>query len=159
MSEVPQVTVRRVTRADLLAVHRIEQASFGQPWPYDAFENLLEEPAFLVAEREGAIAGYAVADVTSNFGRDVGHLKDIAVHPDARGEGIGRQLLRSTLVRLRAQGAMVVKLEVRESNEPARKLYLSEGFEPLRRVPRYYNDGEDAIVMVLDLAEWDGPRS
>lgn len=159
MSEVPQVTVREVTRADLLSVHRIEQESFGQPWPYDAFENLLEEPAFLVAERDGAIAGYAVADVTPNFGRDVGHLKDIAVHPDARGEGIGRQLLRSTLVRLRAQGAMVTKLEVRAGNDPARELYISEGFEPLRRVPRYYQNGEDAVVMVLDLAEWDGPRS
>jgi ribosomal-protein-alanine N-acetyltransferase len=159
VSEVPQVTVRKVTRADLLAVHRIEQASFGQPWPYDAFENLLDEPAFLVAERDGSIAGYAVADVTPNFGRDVGHLKDIAVHPDARGEGIGRQLLRSTLVRLRAQGVAVVKLEVRESNDPARELYASEGFEPLRRVPRYYRNGEDAVVMVLDLEEWDGPRS
>ncbi|WP_430503810.1 ribosomal protein S18-alanine N-acetyltransferase [Haloparvum sp. PAK95] len=159
MSEVPQVTVRKVTRADLLAVHRIEQASFGQPWPYDAFENLLDEPAFLVAERDGAIAGYAVADVTPNFGRDVGHLKDIAVHPEARGEGIGRRLLRSTLVRLRAQGAMVVKLEVRAGNDPAKALYRSEGFEPLRRVPRYYQDGEDAVVMVLDLAEWNGPRS
>jgi len=156
VSEVPQVTVRGVTRADLLAVHRIEQASFGQPWPYDAFEDLLDEPAFLVAERDDAVTGYAVADVTPNFGRDVGHLKDIAVHPEARGEGIGRHLLRSTLVRLRATGAVVVKLEVRAGNTPAKRLYRSEGFEPLRRVPRYYQDGEDAVVMVLDLTEWDG---
>jgi len=46
-------TIRPVERADLLAVVRIERTCFSDPWPYDAFERLLEEPAFLVAEWEG----------------------------------------------------------------------------------------------------------
>ncbi|MFW5917718.1 MAG: ribosomal protein S18-alanine N-acetyltransferase [Halorubrum sp.] len=148
------VAVRRAELADLLAVVRIERACFSDPWPYDAFERLLDEPAFLVAEREGAVVGYVVADATPNHGRDIGHVKDLAVHPDARGEGIGRALLRSALARLRAVGVAVVRLEVRESNEIARSLYADEGFEPVRRVPGYYRDGEDALVLVVDLAEW-----
>jgi len=148
------VAVRPAERADLLAVLRIERTCFADPWPYDAFERFLGEPAFLVAERHGEVIGYAVADSTPNFGRDIGHLKDLAVRPDARGEGVGRGLLRAALGSLRAQGATVVKLEVRESNAAARSLYDGEGFEPLRRLPNYYRDGEDALVLVVDVAEW-----
>ena len=157
---VADVTIRRADRADLLAVVRIERACFSDPWPHDAFERLLDEPAFLVAERDGVVAGFVVADRTPNHGRDIGHVKDLAVHPDARGEGIGRTLLRSALARLRATGVAVVRLEVREGNDPARSLYADEGFEPVRRVGGYYRDGEDALVLVVDLAEWadgEGP--
>jgi ribosomal-protein-alanine N-acetyltransferase len=153
------VRVRPAGRADLLAVSRIENASFEQPWPYAAFDRLLDAAAFLVADRNGGVVGYVVGDVTPNAGRDIGHVKDIAVHPDARKLGIGRLLLRSSLVRLRAAGAVVAKLEVRESNEPARGLYRGEGFEPARRAPRYYDDGEDAVVMTVDLTAWSAGRS
>ena len=147
-------TVRRVERSDLLAVMRIEQICFSDPWPYDAFERFVDEPTFLVAERGGTVAGFVIADVTPNHGRDIGHIKDLAVRPDARGEGIGRALLRSALARLRGIGVAVVRLEVRENNEAARALYADEGFKPIRRVSRYYRDGEDALVLLIDLAEW-----
>lgn len=154
MSRTDEVTVRKSTRADLLSVYRIERAVFSDPWSYDAFERMLSKPAFLVAERNSAVVGYVVADVTPNFGRDIGHIKDIAVRPDEQGRGIGGRLLRTALSRLRMQNASIVKLEVRESNERARSLYRSHGFETIRQVARYYRDGEDAIVMVLDLEAW-----
>ncbi|MFC4542497.1 ribosomal protein S18-alanine N-acetyltransferase [Halosolutus amylolyticus] len=144
-------SIRPAERADLLAVVRIENASFSQPWPYDAFERFLGEPGFLVAIRDGRVAGYVVADVTENFGRDLGHVKDIAVHPAHRGSGIGSALLSRSIGVLAAQGADTVKLEVRESNEGAKRLYREFGFEPLRRVPGYYDNEEDAIVMLRKL--------
>ena len=55
-----------------------------------------------------------------------------------------------------AQGARSVKLEVRESNEPARGLYEKFGFEYLRTLPKYYADGEDAYVLVASLEDRDG---
>ena len=147
-------SIRRVEHADLLAVVRIERDCFSDSWPYDAFERLVDAPAFLVAEREGAVAGFIIADVTPNHGRDIGHVKDLAVRSDVRGEGLGRALLRAALARLHGIGVAVVRLEVRESNEAARSLYAAEGFEPIRRAPRYYRDGEDALVLVVDPAEW-----
>ena len=149
-----ETTIRSVERADLLDVIRIERTCFSDPWAYDAFERLLDEPGFLVAERDGAIVGFVVGDVTPNAGRDIGHIKDLAVRPDSRGRGIGRALLRSGLARLRTAGAAVVRLEVRESNEAARSLYADEGFEPIRRAANYYRDGEDALVLVVDLTTW-----
>lgn len=148
------LTIREADRADLLAVFRIEKAVFPQPWPFASFEQFLGNPGFLVATEEGAVVGYAIADVTTSGGRDLGHLKDIAVHPKAQGRGVGRALLRRVLVSTAVGGANVVKLEVRQSNEVAQSLYDDVGFERVRRVPGYYDDGEDAYVMVLDLAEW-----
>ena len=153
-SDVGDLVVREADRADLLAVFRIEKLVFSQPWPFASFERFLGEPGFLIAARDGAVVGYAIADVTTSGGRDLGHLKDIAVHPEAQGRGVGRALLRRVLVSMAVGGANVVKLEVRESNDPARSLYRDVGFEPLRRVGRYYDDGEDALVMVLDVDEW-----
>jgi len=52
---------------------------------------------------------------------------------------------------MRAQRASRVKLEVRESNEPALSLYREFGFKLQRTLPRYYDDGEDAYVLVRSL--------
>jgi ribosomal-protein-alanine N-acetyltransferase len=156
------VTIRGAERSDLGSIVDIERDAFDQPWPYTAFERFLDEPGFLVAVRGGStgrrsrrtVVGYVVGDVTPNFGRDIGHVKDLAVADAARRRGIGRSLLVQSLVALAVAGAAVVKLEVRESNDPARTLYRDVGFDVVRRVPRYYRDGEDALVMILDVAEW-----
>jgi len=150
------VTIRDAEQSDLGVVVRIERTAFDQPWPYTAFERFVGEPGFLVATRDGAVVGYVVGDVTPNFGRDIGHVKDLAVAESARGDGIGRSLLRQSLATLAVDGAEVVKLEVRESNDPARTLYRDAGFDVARRVPRYYRDGEDALVMLLDVSTWQG---
>lgn len=161
------VRVRSVDRADLLAIHRIEQASFPQPWPYEAFDRHLDAPGFLVAVDAAAdgsgdgssddplsmidsapVIGYVVGDLTTLHGRTVGHIKDIAVHPDYRGRGVGSTLLERALVRLAGEGTRTVKLEVRASNDPAQSLYRRFGFEPVRTLDGYYADGEDAVVMV-----------
>ena len=154
-----ETTIRQAEQADLLEVFRIERACFPQPWPFSAFETFVGEPGFLVAVRDLTVQGYVVSDVTPNYGRDIGHVKDIAVAPDARGEGVGRRLLTEALARLAVAGAAVVKLEVRETNDVAQSLYRDVGFEPMRRVPRYYEDGEDALLMVLDVADWQQSRS
>ncbi|WP_115865524.1 GNAT family N-acetyltransferase [Halorussus litoreus] len=171
------VRVRQAVQADLLAVLRIERASFSQPWPFAAFDRYLGEPGFLVAtvdtastdgdayrfdesghgaaeSTEGAdesVVGFAVADLVPNHGRAFGHVKDIAVHPDHRGEGVGARLLERALAVLAVGGARSVKLEVRESNDPALSLYRDFGFQHLRTVSRYYDDGEDALILVVDL--------
>ncbi|MFB6121534.1 MAG: GNAT family N-acetyltransferase [Halobacteriaceae archaeon] len=157
---VADVSVRQAVRADLFEVYRIEKDSFPQPWPFSAFERFLGEPGFLVATDDEAsgdgpvqrtVLGYVVADCVRNHGQPFGHVKDIAVHPQRRGEGVGAALLARALDALRRQGATTAKLEVRPSNEAARSLYADFGFDRLRTVPGYYDDGEDALVYVRPL--------
>ena len=149
--------IRRVDRDDLVTVHRIEKAAFPQPWPFSAFERYMDEPGFLVAEREAAdaddpdeaqVVGYVVADTVPNHGSPLGHVKDIAVDPDHRGEGIGSTLLDSALDVLDDVDAGSVKLEVRATNDGAISLYREFDFEHRRTIPNYYGNGEDALVMV-----------
>jgi ribosomal-protein-alanine N-acetyltransferase len=158
------VAVREAERADLLAVFHIEQTAFPQPWPFSAFERFLGEPGFLVAQvcdeddsretatigDDGRVVGYVVADLVSNHGERLGHIKDIAVAEECRGEGIGRCLLQRALTTLATQNATSVKLEVRESNDTAKRLYRGFGFERRGRLPSYYANGEDALVMMRD---------
>jgi ribosomal-protein-alanine N-acetyltransferase len=146
-TESSRPRIRQAERADLLAVFRIEQEAFPQPWPFAAFEQYLGESGFLVAD-DGAVVGYVVADAVPNHGEPLGHVKDLAVRADRRGEGIGARLLERALAVLGARGTASVKLEVRESNEVARELYRTYSFVHRRTIPRYYSDGEDAIVMV-----------
>ncbi|MFB6073598.1 MAG: GNAT family N-acetyltransferase [Haloarculaceae archaeon] len=148
--------VRRARRADLLSIHRIEQSAFPQPWPFSAFESYLGEPGFLVAEPPAetpspGVDGYVVADAIPNHGTPLGHVKDIAVREQRRGEGVGTSLLERALGVLDDRGCGSVKLEVRVSNDPAISLYRGFGFEHRRTVPGYYGDGEDALVLVTAL--------
>ena len=157
------VTVREAERADLLAVFHIEQEAFPQPWPFSAFERFLDDPGFLVAQTtdespretatvgdDGRVVGYVVADTVPNHGEALGHVKDIAVAPECRGAGVGKQLLGAALRTLAGEGAASVKLEVRRSNDAARSLYEEFGFEHRNTVPRYYDNGEDALMLVRD---------
>jgi len=144
--------IRQATRGDLLDVFRIERESFAQPWPFSAFEGHLGDPGFLVAEPAGdGVVGYVVADTVPTRGRPLGHVKDLAVHPDARGRGVGTSLLERALGVLRSTGATRAKLEVRRSNRRAISLYREFGFEYHRTLDRYYADGEDAFVMLVGL--------
>ena len=150
--------IREATRADLLAVFRIERSSFAQPWPYGAFEHFLGQPGFLVADSGGAngVVGYVIGDLVTSGGREMGHVKDVAVHPDHRGRGLGTALIGRGLSALSIQGVGSIKLEVRAGNDGAIGLYRAFGFGHHRTVREYYQNGEDALIMLKDVA--DGPR-
>lgn len=147
--DAPAVNVRPAQRADLLAVYRIETEAFGQPWPFRAFEQYLDSPAFLVASGD-SILGYIIADIVSEHSLPVGHIKNLAVRDDARGRGIGSLLLRRAIAILKANNVQAIKLEVREGNDPAIGLYRSHGFEYRTTVEEYYDDGEDALLLVRE---------
>ena len=148
--EVPPI--RPAQRADLLEVHRLEQSAFPQPWPFSALESYLGESGFLVAEtqHEGvpAVAGYVIADTVPNHGTPLGHVKDLAVRPECRRQGVATALLSRAIAVLSAAGAGSVKLEVRADNHGARRLYRQFDFEHRKTIPNYYSNGNDALVMV-----------
>lgn len=74
---------------------------------------------------------------------DEAELLLIATHPDHLEQGFAKALLQSSLIELQVSK---VFLEVREGNIPARKLYETLGFREYAKRPKYYRDGEDAIL-------------
>jgi ribosomal-protein-alanine N-acetyltransferase len=141
------IDVRLATIRDVGAIVAIEKAAFSDPWSETAFHEALAHPAvfFACADRGvGDIAGYVVAW----FAADEGEIANLAVAPHAWGGGVGRALLDSALDVASTRGAAAVYLEVRDSNERARRLYRSSGFEEVGRRRRYYRRPvEDAIVL------------
>jgi ribosomal-protein-alanine N-acetyltransferase len=141
-------SVRRFRELDLRRVLAIERAGFGE-WAWD--RNLFAEYArtcgggFLVALEGDKVVGYCIACVS----RDVASVESIAVAPAVRGRGAADVLLRSALKRLRNQGITRVSLMVKVTNERARAFYEKFGFRKIRRVPRYYEDGADGLLMRL----------
>ncbi len=142
MQTLSKTLVRRVSREDLPMVSRLEELSFPDPYPRYFLEQLAEAnpETFLVAEREGKLVGYTVADQW----RDHNHLVSIAVHPDNRRTGVGETLLVE-LENILESG--LLRLELRKSNLAAMEFYMANGFKPMGTRPGYYGDGEDAILM------------
>ena len=149
------------TPADLDAIEEIERHSFPTPWPRQAFEaELAREGARLIVARAepahpGGRAGRAPILGFCNYRIVVDelHIHSIATHPDHRRAGTGGRLLAHALGEARACGCTVATLEVRRGNAPAIALYQRAGFRGVHVRARYYQDnGEDALVMVCDLA-------
>ena len=92
---------------------------------------------------EAPLVGYAGGWVVDG---DLQILK-VGVDPAWRRHGIARVLLARVADDARNLGARTSSLEVRAGNAGAQALYAALGYEALGRRPRYYSDGEDALIM------------
>jgi ribosomal-protein-alanine N-acetyltransferase len=143
--------IRCVQVEDLDRIMEIERASFGR----DAYDrNLFAEytrrcgELFLVAEDSGRILGYALTCLAI---RGRAELVSVAVDPAARGTGAAKALLDSTLRRLRTRRVTRLGLMVKVTNERARAFYEKCGFQKIRIVRAYYEDGHDGWLMAKHL--------
>lgn len=126
---------------DLPTMLAIEKASFAHPW------NLLDFLRFYcqtstsgrVRTIDGQVVGYLLYEKHA----DRLHVAHLAVRPDCRSLGIGREMIRFLADRARCY----VTLHVRKSNLSAQKLYHHLGFEVVRELPHHYSDCEDAFLM------------
>ena len=78
---------------------------------------------------------------------DEAEILTLAVLPEARHQGLGRDLLRAAMRKAAKTDARAMFLEVAEDNIAARRLYASQGFTEVGRRKRYYANGDDALVM------------
>lgn len=140
------ITIRRMTWLDVEEVTAVEEASFAIPWTKEAFMNEMlrnEQAIYFVAVQDRRVIGFAgVWQIV-----DEGHITNIAVLPEFRGQGVGNQLLHALVTYARSQSLAALTLEVRVSNVGAQKLYEQFGFECAGRRKRYYQDNnEDALI-------------
>jgi ribosomal protein S18 acetylase RimI-like enzyme len=135
----------------------------GLGWRYDPAKILRKikhrDTVTLVASDRGRTAGFAIME----FGEDRAHLVLLAVRPTHRRQGIGRKLVEWLLESARTAGIASIHLELRTSNEAARRFYMVMGFSETLVVPGYYSGPggakESALRMLLvlrtgDTANW-----
>lgn len=139
-----------MTKDDLDEVMAIERSAYRYPWSSGFFLQELQVACArsILAEIDGRICGYVLFWLLPGS-IDVHNL---AIAPELRRLGIARMLMRQVVAAAGAQAATRVTLEVRLSNEPAKKLYASMGFVQTGLRKGYYSDdGEDAFTMALEL--------
>jgi len=142
-------SVRPLRPADLDEILRIERLSFGKD-SYD--RNLFAEylhkcgDLFLAVERGRSLCGYMI---TCTRGQPPGRAEiiSIAVDPEMRGAGAGSALMDSTLRRLRRRPIGRLVLMVKVTNRAAVAFYEKYGFQKVRTVRQYYEDGADGWLM------------
>ena len=78
-------------------------------------------------------------------------IEGIVVDKEFRNKGYAIELLDFAQAELKNQGVEKIFLEVRKSNQPAKSLYLKKGYKEISVRKKYYNDGEDAVVMAKEI--------
>lgn len=145
------MTLRRATLDNLPELLAIDSACFASPWAEASWRAELEHGS-LVLLAEPPTLGLACATILV----DACELRRIAVMPDARGRGLGRDLLFAVIAHARAIGCDRVELEVADDNVAALHLYRAAGFAEVGRRPRYYHHA-DAVLMTLPLVSANPP--
>jgi len=149
------VKIRLATPENVPQLIELDRASgTAAHWSAEQYRDLFR-PDFasprvvLLAEApDGSVVGFLVArQVTPEW-----ELENIVVSPPARRKGIGGALLQALLEAVRQACGEAVLLEVRESNECARRFYSRAGFQQSGRRKAYYPDPlEDAVLYRLSL--------
>lgn len=136
---------RKWAYEDILAVAALEKECFRDPWSYRMLADTFfsDSTITVLAEEDGKVLGYGFLIAP---GEDA-DLANIAVGTEYRRRGIAQGILQSLEKRAASTGVRRIFLEVRVSNAPAMSLYLKEGYVGRYVRPRYYGDGEDALVM------------
>lgn len=143
------VRILRMTASHIDEIHEISVHSFPVSWSkQDLLREVYNEKALNLVTLSG---DRVVAYVNIWYVFDEADIINIAVHQEARSQGIARQLLNEALRQLKERGVREVYLEVRVSNTAAQALYRGFGFkvEGIRR--KYYANGEDAYNMHLNI--------
>lgn len=140
-----RVMVRRMREEDIPDVVRISEENFStEAWGEAAFRRELASPHShpFVAVVNQKVVGYVVVWILY----DEGTIMTLAVDRSMWGKGIGKELMRFLLNFLRGKVKKVL-LDVRKSNVRAIRLYQRFGFRIVGERPRYYSDGENALLM------------
>ena len=136
-----------VREEQLEQIEEIEKACFSLPWTLEQLKSQMKDSQheFIASlDDEGRVLGY----VGMMYVLDEGYISNVAVTPEARRQGIGRDLIKELMARAAALDLAFVTLEVRCSNAAAIALYEKQGFLPVGKRKNYYDfPREDAILM------------
>lgn len=139
--------LRLSMEGDIPRLAELERLCFADPWT----ENMLREEQahpnalYVLLETSDGVQGYGGMWLWEILGE--AHVSNVAVAGEQRRKGYGRWLMLALLTLARNGGIDSMTLEVRDSNLPAQRLYDNLGFVSAGKRPRYYANGEDALIM------------
>lgn len=142
--------IRPLTVSQLDECWRLDQRCFvdGEAYSRDTFEYLLTSPesvAYRAVTPDSLMVGFIVGLVEP---QNTGHITTLGVAPEHRRRRIAEAMLIKAEETFRRRHVRTIRLEVRSVNSGAQSLYLNLGYTVTQRLPRYYSNGGDGLLMV-----------
>ncbi|HEY9282050.1 MAG TPA: N-acetyltransferase [Pyrinomonadaceae bacterium] len=152
-SAEPRYDIRPLTLAQLDECWRLDQRCFidGEAYSRETFEYLLtaaEAVAYRAVTADGTMVGFVVGLVEPDH---TGHITTIGVAPEHRRRRVAERMLTKVEEAFRRRGLRTARLEVRSVNTGAQQLYRNLGYTVTQRLPRYYSNGGDGLLMLKSL--------
>jgi [ribosomal protein S18]-alanine N-acetyltransferase len=145
--------IRPLTISHLDECWRLDQRCFvdGEAYSRETFEYLLTAPesvAYRAATSNGAMVGFVIGLIEPDH---TGHITTVGVAPDHRRRHLAKRLMAEVEKGFKNRNVRIVRLEVRSLNIPAQKLYQRLGYAVTQRLPKYYSNGGDGLLMLKSL--------
>ncbi|HEX3280487.1 MAG TPA: ribosomal protein S18-alanine N-acetyltransferase [Pyrinomonadaceae bacterium] len=145
--------IRPLTISNLDDCWRLDQRCFvdGEAYSRETFEYLLTAPesvSYRAATSSGAMVGFVIGLIEPDH---TGHITTVGVAPEHRRRHLGQRLMAEVEKGFRKRNVRIVRLEVRSLNIPAQKLYQHLGYAITQRLPKYYSNGGDGLLMLKSL--------
>ncbi|KAF5061860.1 Mycothiol acetyltransferase [anaerobic digester metagenome] len=139
--------LRHYQNRDLADVWQVASESLRERYDPTLFTQLVPfwPDGLLVIEDMGRVVAFVFGVMS---GAQQARVLMLAVNRNYRGAGLGTLLTQEFFRECGKKGVRQVSLEVRASNIGAQRFYQRLGFFTVRRVPRYYSDGEDGILLL-----------
>ena len=136
--------VRRATERDLPAILRMlfedratasDELPTGAPCYADALREMQSSAhsATYVAEEDGRVVGTFMLTFLRHLmrrGTLVAQLEAVRIDPQARGRGLGEQMIRWAIAESRRRGCSRIQLTTHKSRISAHRFYERLGFQP-----------------------------
>lgn len=145
--------VRPLTISQLDECWRLDQRCFidGEAYSRETFDYLLTAPesvSYRAVTPGGVMVGFVIGLIEPDH---TGHITTVGVAPEHRRRNLAKRLMNQVEEGFSKRNVRLVRLEVRVLNIAAQKLYESLGYTITQRLPKYYSNGGDGLLMLKSL--------
>lgn len=149
------MTYRLYAANDFPQLYAIEEICFQPPHRFSRayMRHLVRaaNAAIWIAEEDGQMAGFAIAEWSVDSVKSEAYIQTIEVAPALRGRGIAGELLRRIEDSAHSAGAQTIWLHVDAENQAAIHLYQANGYLCEGREDGYYGRGRAALIYAKPL--------
>ncbi len=147
-----KLRIRPANKEDLPAILELEKICFKEETFHKRqikYLLLKARSLVLVASLEGNIVGSVIILLRKHISN--ARIYSLNVHPSYRRKGIGSSLINKSENLLRKMGYRNLTLEAGVNNIAARNLYTLKGLSVVRKIEKYYKNGDDALRFIKKL--------
>lgn len=145
--------IRPLSISQLDECWRLDQRCFidGEAYSRETFDYLLTAPeavSYRAVTSGGVMVGFVIGLIEPDH---TGHVTTVGVAPEHRRRNLAKRLMEQVEEGFAKRDVRLVRLEVRVLNVAAQKLYEGLGYSITQRLPKYYSNGGDGLLMLKSL--------